>query len=232
MTSTGFLDTHEQAVAVSLLHSSPDVEAFLWGGFDDAERRILVCLPKGYADYISEDAGYADLLMVLHVDCPAGAKALSHRDYLGSVLGLGIERRMIGDILVQDNCADIICLSDISEYLGNELFKVGRIEVKTSVRSLSELSLPEKRVRLIRDTVPSPRLDNIVSAAFSLSRSLAADGIKAGLVAVDHVECTKPDRKLEEGSIITFKGKGKAALSSLGGVSKKGRIWIEIERYI
>lgn len=227
VTSTGFLDSHEQAIAAKCLKSSPDVKAILWGGYDDADRRIVVCMPK---DYPME---YSDLLKVLRVEIPRGSKELTHRDYLGSVLGLGLERRVIGDILVNDRGADIICTAEIADYMLNEYRQIGRVEIlKSSLHDLSELRLPEQRVQKINDTISSARLDSIVSSAFGLSRSNAVKAIKSGIVAVDHMECIKPDQRIEEGSILTVRGKGKAALTKIGGTSRKGRIWIEISRYL
>lgn len=227
ITSTGFLDSHQQSLAAPLLHSSPDVDAFLWGGYEEAERRILVCLPREYPPE------YSDLLRVLHVEIPKGSRELTHRDYLGSILGLGIERRVIGDILVRDDGADIICLSEISDFLLNEYRQIGRVEIlRSTVVGLENLQLPKLRVQKIKDTVSSLRLDNVLASAFGLSRANAVKAIKSGIVAVNHLESLKPDQRIEEGAVLTLRGKGKAALTAVGGMSKKSRIWIEIDRYI
>lgn len=226
MNSTGFLDSHEQSLASRCLITSADVEAFLWGGYDDADRRIVVCLPTAY------ECDYEELLSVIRVRVPKGARKLTHRDYLGSILSLGIERRLIGDILVRDNGADIICLSEIADYLQNEYTQVGRNDIQTTLVPLNELELPEYRKEIIKDTVPSLRLDNIISSAFKISRSNAVKAIKSALVSLDHIETTKPDQHVEEGQVLVLKGKGKAVLKEIGGESKKGRLWIVIERFI
>ncbi len=226
MTSTGFLDSHEQSLASRLLHMSPDVETLLWGGYDDAERRILVCLPKSYP------CEYDHLLSIIRVTIPKGARKLTHRDYLGSVLNLGIERRLIGDILVRDSGADIICLSEIVDFIQNEYRQIGRNEIETRAVSLDEVLIPEQRREIIKDTVPSLRLDNVISSAFRISRGNAVTAIKAGLVSINHIESTKPDARVEAGARLVLKGKGKAILASVGGESKKGRTYIVIERYM
>ena len=97
---------------------------------------------------------------------------------------------------------------------------------------LSELILPEVRTQIIKDTVPSARLDSIIASAFKLSRSKAAEAIRGGIVSVDHIECLKPDARVEEGAILVLRGRGKALLKEIGGESKKGRIWVVIEKYI
>jgi RNA-binding protein YlmH len=88
------------------------------------------------------------------------------------------------------------------------------------------------RTQTIRDTIPSARLDSVVSSAFKLSRSKAAEAIRSGIVSLDHAECLKPDAKVEEGQTLVLRGKGKAVIDEIGGESKKGRIWVSIRRYI
>ena len=266
VTSTAFLDSHEQALAKSLVSQSGDVDLLLYGGYEDAERRILICMPHGYAEFTD----LSQFFSVLRVEPLTSDRSLSHRDYLGSLMGLGIERKLIGDILVHSknakndsgsrgasgangaevgakhsastagtasgkhskNGADIIILNDISDYLLKEYTKVGRTDVRCSLVPLSEIRLPERNVNILRDTVPSLRLDNVLGTAFKLSRSNAVTAIKSGLVSVDHVECLKPDAKLQEGSVIVLKGKGKAILKEVAGESKKGRTWVLIERFV
>ena len=157
---------------------------------------------------------------------------LTHRDYLGSLLGLGIDRSVTGDILVREDGADIIIVPEISGFLLAEYNQAGRIHFSTEVVPLTELTVPESRKEIIRDTVPSVRLDSIVSSAFRLSRAKAAEAIRGGIVSVDHIECLKPDMRVEEGSVIVLRGKGKTVLRSIGNESKKGRLWIVLEKYI
>jgi RNA-binding protein YlmH len=97
---------------------------------------------------------------------------------------------------------------------------------------VSELIVPDQRCEIIKDTVSSVRLDSIVSSAFRISRSSAAEAVRSGIVSVDHVECLKPDAKVEEGSSIVLKGKGKAILEEIGSESKKSRTWVRLKRFI
>ena len=172
------------------------------------------------------------LLTVIRVSKPEISKELSHRDYLGSMLGLGIDRSVTGDILVRPDGADIIVVPEIAGFLLREYEQVGRTHVKTEEVPLSGLIIPEARTQTIRDTIPSARLDSVIASVFRLSRAKAAEAIRAGIVSVDHIECLKTDAHVAEGSILVVKGKGKAVLTGIGGESKKGRIWITAERYI
>ena len=202
----------------------------MWGGYEGAERRMLVCVPADIP--MTDEEAYEGLLEVLRVKKPAISRELTHRDYLGSMLGLGIDRSVTGDILVRDDGADIIIVPEIADFLLEEYVQVGRTHVSREVHPLSELILPEVRTQIIKDTVPSARLDSVIASAFKLSRSKAAEAIRGGIVSVDHIECLKPDARVEEGSILVLRGKGKALLKEVGGESKKGRTWIIIEKYI
>ncbi len=230
VTSTGLLDTHEQALAIAASRHAAGVRTFMYGGYDEAERRMLVCVPKDLP--VSDEEATDGLLRVLRVKLPAISRELSHRDYLGSLLGLGIERRLTGDILVRPDGADIIIVPGIEEFLLKELHRIGSVEVKTEAAAISELMVPEARAEYIRDSVSSVRLDSVISSAFRLSRGKAAEAIRRGLVSVDHAECVKPDAPVHEGAVLVLKGKGKAVMEETGGESRKGRIRIVIKRYI
>ncbi len=230
VTATGLLDSHEQALARQVMMHAADVRTFLWGGYEGAERRMLVCVPSEIP--MTNEEASDGLLAVLRVTRPAISRELSHRDYLGSILGLGIDRSVSGDILVRDDGADVIIIPEIADFLLEELVQVGRTHVSRELKPISELIIPEVRTQTIRDTVPSARLDSVIASAFKLSRSKASEAIRGGIVSVDHIECLKPDARVEEGAILVLKGKGKARLKEIGGESKKGRIWVIIEKYI
>ena len=229
VTATGFLDSHEQALAKKAVMHPAGVRTLMYGGYDDAERRMLVCVPADLP--ISDEEAVDGLAEVLRVTKPAISRALSHRDYLGSILGLGIERRLTGDILVRDDGADIFIVPEIADFLLREYHQAGRTEVKTEIVPVSDVIVPEARCEIIKDTVSSVRLDSVISSAFRISRSSAAEAIRSGLVSVDHIECLKTDAKVEEGAILVLKGKGKAILEEIGSGSKKNRTWLKIKRF-
>ncbi|MBQ0041143.1 MAG: RNA-binding protein [Clostridiales bacterium] len=230
MTSTKFLDAHEQAIAGACIKSAPsDVSCEFWGGYPEAERRVLICEPKGLDQNVPVRNG---LMSTFRIAIPRGSRELGHRDYLGSMLNLGIDRSMTGDILVRDDGADIIILPEIANFLLSEYKQVAHTEIKTEIALLSDLIIPEGRVQVIKDTVPSPRLDTVLASAFKLSRTKAAECIRSGLVSINHLETTKPDKSVEEGDVLVLRGRGKAILAEVGGESKKGRIWITINKFI
>lgn len=203
----------------------PPVRTLFYGGYEDAERVILINLPD-YARLADENP-----LTVIRACKAEGSRQLTHRDYLGSLVGLGIKRELLGDILVREDGADIIVLSDIAEFILSNYCKAGRTGLSLSQHHISELIVPEAERTRITDTVASLRLDSVAASAFGLARAKAAEAIGRGLVFVNHVEVTKPDFQVKEGDKITLRGRGKACLTEIGGRSRKDRVYITIERY-
>ncbi|MBQ5414619.1 MAG: RNA-binding protein [Firmicutes bacterium] len=223
-TWSGFLTPAEAAEAESVCRSL-GADFVLEGGYEDAERRICVFRPKEFWDE-------PEPLKVLRISVPKGSPALSHRDYLGSLLGLGIERSVVGDILVREDGADAVVLSDMADYLAQNLTSVGRAAASCSVLDISELITGQQRTEDIRDTVASLRLDSICASAFRAARGKAQDAIRAGLVSVNGRQVLKPDTELSEGDRISLRGKWKAALKEVGGRTRKDRISVIITRWI
>ena len=162
---------------------------------------------------------------------PTGAE-LTHRDLLGGLMGIGLTRERVGDILVGTTAAQVVCLRDAAPIILSQFDQAGRYRLRLKEISLTELSPAPAEVKHIRDTVAALRLDAVFSTGFSLSRGKATDLIRAGRVSVNHRECLKPDRLLEEGDVLACRGLGKCVLAAVLGQSRKGRIMIEMERYL
>lgn len=226
---TPFLSPAQRAAVEGLLGACGHPRHLFTGGYEGAERTICVFLP----DWLEEEDWPAGEhpLAALQLSASAGAE-LSHRDWLGSILGLGLTREKVGDLLVEDNRCQAVVLAETADILRSQLDKVGRYPVKTAPLALEELQPPERTVKLIRDTFATLRLDAVAASAFSLPRSKAAALITSGRVSLNHAECTKPDRAVAEGDVITCRGSGKCVIKCISGQSKKGRIMAELERYI
>ena len=147
-------------------------------------------------------------------------------------MGLGIRREMVGDILTGPQGADLLLMGEIVPYVAQNLQKVGNAPVACTPLPLSQLEPPPLKVKVLRDTVASLRLDAVLTVAFSISRGEAAELVRRGLVQVDGLEMTKPDRPVEQGARISARGKGKAILYAVGGLSKKGRQMIEVHKLL
>lgn len=222
---TGFLSPREQQMA-QFLFGNEDGLCF-FGGYSEAERRMLVFLP----DYCDESALYEEgpvsclEASFYHTETP------SHRDFLGALMGSGIVRECIGDILVADRHAHFFVTRDIAPFILQNFEKAGRTALKLQEVPFSSFQLPEQKLCQLKDTVASLRLDSILSAGFRISRSVASEYIAAGKVAIDGLYCEKADRMVIEGSKLSVRGLGKIQLTQIGHTTKKGRIAVTIHRY-
>ena len=228
---TPFLSPGEQAALADLLAAWGHPRHLFWGGYPDAERRVCAFLP----DWQEEDGLLSDPegpLAALEAKFPAGA-ALGHRDILGALMGLGITREKVGDILLPGpGVCQVVVLRDALPILLSQWEGAGRWKVSLEAIPLDRLAPKPAQVKTIRDTVATPRLDAVLAAGFSLSRSRAAGYISAGKVAVNHRECLKSDKLVEEGDVLTCRGLGKCVVKEVPGQSKKGRTMLVLERYV
>ncbi|MBQ7294861.1 MAG: hypothetical protein IJW86_01570 [Clostridia bacterium] len=236
ITSTNFMSLEEiSTVKTAERQFSEYVTTFYYGGYEDAERRIALFVPKFYdvgdiEDYLKENEDENPLCILrLKKD---KFTTLSHRDYLGSVMGLGIKREMTGDIKVSDEGADIFCLKSIASFLCENLKKAGRGSLEGEIQSVQKYNAGTEKTEIKFYSVASLRLDNIISAAFNLSRGTAAEAISKGIVYVNSSQCLKNDFTLKQGDKIVFRGKGKVVLYEVIGENKKGRVHINLKRYI
>lgn len=227
---TGFLSPHERAAVEGLIHAAGYPRHLFYGGFPDAERTVCSFLP----DWLEEDDWLtgSEYCPIRGIRCTWSGVKLSHRDFLGSILGLGLEREKIGDLLVGEGSCDILALDDVADFLLLHLTQAGHARLKVAPVSLAEVAPPAVQRKTIRDTVSSLRLDAVAASGFSMSRGKAADLISSGKVQLNHQECLKPDRAIRQGDVISCRGYGKCQVSEVGGPSKKGRIMIVLERYV
>ncbi len=228
VTHSGFLDPRQKSVAHRVFGCR------FWGGYEDAERCVALFFPDpgpeaGEPLFKSDED---DPLTVLRVSVPKGGRTLSHRDYLGAMLSLGIDRGVTGDILVYEGGADIVILKTIAEYLLSSFDKAGRTSLKCELVPCSAINPGSVTVAEKRDSVASLRLDNLVSSAFDLARGKAQDAIRMGLVFVDGLQNTKQDAFLEEGAKLVLRGRGKAVLRSVGSPNRKSRLPVVWDKYI
>ena len=148
-------------------------------------------------------------------------------------MGLGITREKLGDILLPEpGVCQVVALREALPILLSQWEGAGRWKVRLEAIPLDRLAPKPAQVKTIRDTVATPRLDAVLAAGFSLSRSKAAGYISAGKVAVNHRECLKGDKLVEEGDVLTCRGLGKCVVKEIPGQSKKGRTMLVLERYV
>ena len=228
---TPFLSPGEQASVTDLLNAWGRPRHLFWGGYEEGERRVCFFLP----DWQEEDSITDDPegpIAAVEAAFPANAD-LSHRDILGSLMGLGLTREKLGDILLpEQNRCQVLVLRETLPILLSQWEGAGRYKLSLQEISLSQLTVRPAQIKTVRDTVATPRLDAVLASGFSLSRSKASAYIAAGKVAINHRECTKPDKLVEEGDVLTCRGLGKCVVAEVPGQSKKGRTMLVLNRYI
>ena len=224
ITKTDFLTPAERYALKQYVRSDRIV---LTGGQPDCERQAAFFLPE-YMD--PEEFDPSEYIRAVRIEAHFGTPG--HRDYLGAVLGLGVRRESIGDIRIQDDTACLFCLPAVQQLLLDEFKKAGRVSVTVSPCSLSDVPAPVIRTRTLTFTVKSLRLDAVAGSMFGLSRTAAAELIRQGAASLNYSVCGKTDAPVEEGDIISLKGYGKGCLKSIGGKSRKDRLFVETEVYI
>lgn len=203
---------------------APVADIRLWGGFDGAERCMAAFVPNEW-----EELSYPLCGMDI---VNTGKRELSHRDYLGALLSLGITREKLGDIVITPKGAVAVVCSDISDFIALSLNKVASCGVRISViEDISTVSI-EKKFLETAHTVSSMRLDCIVSAATGSSRSRAAEAIAEGLVSVNYSPRKDVALLIKDGDTVTIRGFGKMIINTDMALTKKGRIHINLRKYV
>ena len=225
-TATEFLSAREQALARQLF---PELELRFFGGYAGAERAVAVWLPP----YLEEDWLLSDESPVAALHATFAAReSLTHRDILGALMGCGIERSAVGDLLPGEGVCDLLVTRQIAPFVLQNLTSAGRVRLQMEEIALAALRPPEQKFQYQRETVASLRLDAVCAAAFRLSREKAAQAISAHRVSIGGLPCEKADRLLQQGDVLSLRGVGKADLFEVGGTTKKGRISLLIRRYL
>lgn len=216
--------TEAQSVAARFSRRH-DVTISFDGGCDNAERVRAVFLNSDWGSYER-----SELFTALKIECRQ-QDVIGHRDVLGSLMALGIERDTIGDISADENPVILVCLPELAGYIIDNVTKIGRVGVSVSEVSLDKLTYRTEDLTIKTDTVASLRLDTVLCAAFGLSRTKAAELIAAGLVNLNYEPCLQIAKELSEGALLSLRGYGRAKLLEVGGASRKGRIFIQIGLY-
>ena len=228
--ATDFLSPQQQMQALDLLRLAgiPETAYLVSGGYDGAERKVILFLP----DWLDRENAAEELPIRCLRAVFRGEDHLNHRDFLGSLMGMGIVREKLGDILVGPDSADLIVLDTVAEFLAQSWNSAGRAKLRVTEIEPAHLHIPQVQCQEVRDTVSSLRLDAVASTGFRMARGKAADLVNSGRVQVNWKECTKPDKLLSAGDTVSARGFGKFVLAEVGGTTKKGRTSIMIKRYI
>lgn len=224
-----FLNLNEQNIWHNLKNELPKIKYFTFGGFEEAERKILCFCGN---DMLSEeDITYPiSCIKIIPVN-QKFSDSLSHRDFLGAVLNLGLDRSKIGDILITDNEGYLFAHSGISEFIADQLYKVKHTMIKSQLIDRTDFSY-SPRYKEITGTVSSVRLDSILSVAFNTSRSSLTGLIEGGKVYVGGKLILSNSHVLKEKEIVSVRGMGKFVFMGTSYQTKKGRYSVKVLLYV
>lgn len=213
----GFLNEHEQLYLQKNI--SPKRDVMYYGGYPDATHLMLGASADEYSFPI------VALMFSYKPEFD-----LRHRDFLGSLMALGLRRDTIGDILCEKGRAVVFVRDDIADYVLTQVTQIGRVGVTVTYADLSDLPVPDD-IEELSFTLSSLRLDAFVAAVTNLSREKAARLIRSELVMIDHVTSTDVSKPLHEGATVTIRKYGKYVLSENSGLTRKGRLRVSVKHF-
>ncbi|HMM20392.1 MAG TPA: YlmH/Sll1252 family protein [Selenomonadales bacterium] len=221
-----FLDPYGLSVAETVAAHFERVKFDSEGGYSGAERVRTAFIEEDFRGAV--DFGIAAL------SCSVDVRyySISHRDVLGAVLGLGIKREMVGDIIMNSRGCQLICDGTMTDFIRQHLVKIGAAPVEVGLLPLDAIAPKEEKIKEIRTTVASLRLDTIAAAGFGTSRTRMAEEIAADKVKVNWQDARNSSQALKAGDVISMRGRGRVEVSEVLGQTKKGRISIFLKRFI
>lgn len=230
---TDFLDLAQIELVQKFIDRIKIENYMSYGGFEQAERKMFVIYPEKFNSTVVEK-NLSNIVQIIRIELPDDLKGkYTHRDYLGAVIKLGVERKKIGDIIVDSNGADIIVDKDISKFLVENLGSLTRFSKSTiTVQNIEDLRPVEIKKEEIEIIVSSLRLDNVISELARCSRNKAIDIINTERVFVNF-ECeTKKTKQIKPGDMVTVRGKGRFFVKKIVGQTRSGRTVIGVEKFV
>jgi len=226
-TYSAFLGLPEQDQFVRMDADLNGLPHKLYAPIELAERKIAVF---GSAEEMGYEPTYPISIIEISPLAPKFAEELSHRDYLGAILNLGIERELIGDIVIKEKSAYVCCMDSITDFLLTSITRIKHTDVKAT---LSAFDIPALAPTLeeIRFNVASERIDSIVAVFCHLSRSKATELFSKERVFVNGKVITSLSYNLKENDVLTVRGFGKSIYDGIDGTSKKGRLYVKLRIY-
>ncbi len=219
-TFSDFLSEREYSEFKARQKHVDSVKVTAFGGYDGA-MRVMLRFSEG------EEAFPIQAVKV----CSRSIEGLKHPDLLGSIMSLGIERKGVGDIIKSDGCWYVFCSESIAEYIAENLCEAGGVSTSCTLCEIGDINVTN-HFEMITGTVASLRADAVVSVMLKTSRTKAGEYIAAQRFYLNQALCTKCDKEIKENDILNVRGHGKAVLAEISGKSKKGRIFINIKKYI
>ncbi|MBE8954234.1 MAG: RNA-binding protein [Quinella sp. 2Q5] len=224
-TITAFLSPFEQDMAGVVANSLGELNVDFYGGYRGAERqRAAFC----HVDF----QGTPNFeIAVIKAQWNGEFARLGHRDVLGSIMSLGVERKYIGDIIATKDCARLLVDRKMCDYFTANLTQIGGTSVTTTVDELDSIEPKEERTKEIKATVASLRADSIAAAGFGMSRSKAAQEIAAEKLKLNWQTLKSASQSIKAGDILSMRGRGRLEVTEIRGQTKKGRVGVLLKRF-
>lgn len=231
--NTDFLDLAQIELVEKFINKINIKNYMNYGGFEQAERKMFVFYPEKFNSEIVEK-NLSNIVQIVRIELPNDLKGkYTHRDYLGAVIKLGVERKKIGDIIVDNSGADIIVLKDISKFLLDNLGSLTRFsESEITIQNIEDLRPVEIKKQELEIIVSSLRMDNVISELARCSRNKALDIINMERVFINFQCETKKTKQIKIGDMVTIRGKGRFYIKELVGQTRSGRSVIKIEKFV
>lgn len=223
------LDPYGQNIAETITAHYERLTMEAWGGYTGAERVKVAFVDSDFLDYASS-LDFALAVIVIKWD--SRYSRLSHRDVLGALTGLGIKREVLGDIIMAGEECYVVADDSMAAYIVQNLAEIGQASVSAAFASFDDIPAKEEKVKEIRATVASLRLDAIAAAGYGMSRTRMADDIVAAKVKINWQEAKSPSQAVKVGDVISMRGRGRVEVVEIPGQTKKGRYSILLRRFI
>ena len=232
LVNTEFLNMYQENIIRKELERIKAKNYILTGGYSEAESKILIMYPEKITEEIAKE-NITNIIKVIKIQLPNEQKGkYQHRDYLGTIMQFGLERERIGDIIVYEDEAYVIVLSENAQYIKDSLqttkkFKKSKIEIIDIV----EMKVKKPEFEEIKISVSSQRLDNFISEICKISRSETTRLIASELVSINCKIETKQTKTVEIGDILIIRGKGKFIVSDFLDINRKGKQVVIVKKY-
>ena len=227
VTYSDFLNLNEQNIFLNIKSKLSYLKTESFGGYEAAERQMAAFVPDAPIFCIK----YPIACVRIEPLQKKFAESLSHRDYLGALLNLGLDRAKTGDILVEEQQAFLFCQEKLADFICENLHRIRHTSVM--VQRVEEQSFSyEPKIKEIKGTMASVRLDSLLSLAFGASRSSLTEQIEGGKVFVNGRLVTSNGYQPKIGDLVSVRGMGRFRFQGIGGQSKKGRSYVTLLKYI
>lgn len=222
-----YLDFYEPTIQMLVereIVRYPKSECLFFGGHEYCERKMLAISSKGDEPELNDFP-----IACLQIDQPIAQ--IKHQDVLGALLGLGIERAKIGDINIMSDMIQIFTVSNLAEYISDNLIQISKYDVKTKIVPKGDVIAVEPTFNEMNIIVPSLRVDALIHSIYKLSRNEAAALIKAEKVKVNHQSISKPSVKVKRDDLISVRTKGRFIVGEITGTTKKGNSKLVVKKF-